>query len=87
VGVVVKHISLNETAYEIIRDKILKGEFPLGSRLREDLLVEEISMSRTPVREAINRSIESPFMAGVSGGRKAICPGLIGEESMYRVPL
>ena len=54
-GVVVKYKSLNETAYEIIRDKILKGEFPLGSRLREDLLAEEISMSRTPVREAINR--------------------------------
>ena len=52
-----KHKSLNETAYEIIRDKILKGEFSLGSRLREDLLAEEISMSRTPVREAINRLV------------------------------
>lgn len=52
-----KHKSLNETAYEIIRDKILKGEFPLGSRLREDLLAEEIAMSRTPVREAINRLV------------------------------
>jgi len=52
-----KHKSLNETAYEIIRDKILKGEFALGSRLREDLLAEEISMSRTPVREAINRLV------------------------------
>lgn len=52
-----KHNSLNETAYEIIREKILNGEFPLGSRLREDLLAEEISMSRTPVREAINRLV------------------------------
>jgi len=53
----VRHKSLNETAYEIIRGKILKGEFALGSRLREDLLAEEISMSRTPVREAINRLV------------------------------
>jgi len=53
----VKHKSLNETAYEIMRGKILKGEFALGSRLREDLLAEEISMSRTPVREAINRLV------------------------------
>jgi len=52
-----KHKSLNETAYEIIRDKILRGEFALGSRLREDLLAEEISMSRTPVREAFNRLV------------------------------
>ncbi len=27
--------------------------------------------------------VESHFMAGVSGGRKSICPGLIGEESTY----
>ncbi len=27
--------------------------------------------------------VESHFMAGVSGGRKTICPGLIGEESTY----
>jgi lactate racemase len=27
--------------------------------------------------------VESHFMAGVSGGRKAICPGLIGEDSIY----
>lgn len=52
-----KHRSLNETAYDIIREKILKGEFEPGSRLREDLLAEEISMSRTPVREAFNRLV------------------------------
>lgn len=56
-GLAVKHQSLNETAYDIIREKILNGEFALGSRLREDLLAEEISMSRTPVREAINRLV------------------------------
>lgn len=27
--------------------------------------------------------IESHFMAGASGGRKAICPGLIGEKTTY----
>jgi len=27
--------------------------------------------------------VESHFMAGVSGGRKSICPGLIGEESTF----
>ncbi len=52
-----KYKSLNETAYDIIREKILKGEFEPGSRLREDLLAEEISMSRTPVREAFNRLV------------------------------
>ncbi len=27
--------------------------------------------------------VESHFMAGASGGRKSICPGVIGEESTY----
>ncbi len=27
--------------------------------------------------------VESHFMAGVSGGRKSICPGLLGEEGTY----
>jgi len=27
--------------------------------------------------------VETHFMAGASGGRKSICPGLIGEESIY----
>ncbi|HHU50548.1 MAG TPA: nickel-dependent lactate racemase [Firmicutes bacterium] len=27
--------------------------------------------------------VESHFMAGVSGGRKSVCPGLIGEQSTY----
>ena len=49
--------SLNDAAYSIIREKILHGGYELGSRIREDALAEEISISRTPVREAINRLV------------------------------
>ncbi len=49
--------SLSEAAYSIIRKKILRGEFALGSRIREDVLAEQITISRTPVREAINRLV------------------------------
>ncbi|HHV64252.1 MAG TPA: GntR family transcriptional regulator [Peptococcaceae bacterium] len=50
-----EHLSLKESAYKIIKEKLLNLEFEPGSRLREDLLAQEISMSRTPVREAINQ--------------------------------
>jgi GntR family transcriptional regulator, rspAB operon transcriptional repressor len=50
-----KHMSLKEVAYSAIREKILTGAFQPGVRIREDQLAEEISMSRTPVREAINQ--------------------------------
>lgn len=50
-----EHLSLKESAYKIIKEKLLSLEFEPGSRIREDLLAQEISMSRTPVREAINQ--------------------------------
>jgi len=49
--------SMNDAAYSIIRMKLLGGEFELGGRIREDILAKEISMSRTPIREAINRLV------------------------------
>lgn len=50
-----EHLSLKESAYRIIKEKLLNLEYEPGSRIREDLLAQEISMSRTPVREAINQ--------------------------------
>lgn len=50
-----EHLSLKESAYKIIKAKLLNLEFEPGCRIREDLLAQEISMSRTPVREAINQ--------------------------------
>ena len=57
-----EHLSLKEKAYRIIKEKLLRMEFAPGSRIREDLLAEEISMSRTPVREAINQLTAEGFI-------------------------
>ncbi len=59
------YLSLKERAYNIIKEKILNGEFEPGSRIREDLLAEEISMSRTPVREAVNQLSAEGFLNNV----------------------
>lgn len=47
--------SLTETAYEAILGRILDGRLKPGSRLQERRLGEELSLSRTPVREALSR--------------------------------
>lgn len=43
------------TAYRVILGKILSGQLPGGQRLREQSLAEEAGVSRTPVRQALNR--------------------------------
>lgn len=42
-----------ETAYQIIRDKIINLEFKPGEPLSDKQLAEQLQMSRTPVHEAI----------------------------------
>lgn len=40
-------------AYETIRNNILSGELPGGTKLVEERLAATIGVSRTPIREAI----------------------------------
>lgn len=45
----------DESAYAQVRSMITSGELAAGSWLRETTLAERIGVSRTPVREALNR--------------------------------
>ena len=62
------------------RDKnnlVYLGETSRGSTIyiNQDYMAADIKI--------LTGLIETHFMAGASGGRKSICPGLIGEESIY----
>lgn len=46
--------SLKMKAYELIKERIILGELPGGSAVSEPELVEELGISRTPIREALN---------------------------------
>lgn len=47
--------SLTEMVTEALREWIVSGELALGSHLSEARIAEDMDVSRTPVREAINR--------------------------------
>lgn len=47
--------SRGEIVYEWVRERIIDGRFPTGSRIRERDLAEEIQVSRIPIREAFPR--------------------------------
>jgi Transcriptional regulators len=46
---------LRDVAYEHLRDRIVFGEDPPGTLLREAELAEEIGVSKAPIREALAR--------------------------------
>jgi len=49
--------TIKQEAYQTIREKLISGEYPPGSRLSDDSIAREIGVSRSPVREAINQFV------------------------------
>lgn len=45
---------LREKAYQIIKERIVKGQYKPGQPLNEKAIIEELKISRTPFREAIH---------------------------------
>lgn len=58
------------TAVEIIREKLLAGEFLPGDRLGEEEIASELDMSRTPVREAL-RTLAADGLVEIQKNRGA----------------
>lgn len=44
--------SLTDEIADIIRDRILKGEYKIGEKIKENQIASELRVSRTPIREA-----------------------------------
>lgn len=51
-----------EQAYGIIKKRILEGELPAASDLSEEELIKSLEISRTPIREAIQKLSEEGFV-------------------------
>ncbi|MEJ2560126.1 MAG: GntR family transcriptional regulator, partial [Anaerolineae bacterium] len=44
-----------DIAYRIIKEKIITVEMPPGSLIQESLLMQELNLGRTPIREALKQ--------------------------------
>ena len=51
-----------ERAYEALRQKAISFEFKPGERLNESALTKTLNVSRTPLREALNRLVAEGFL-------------------------
>jgi DNA-binding GntR family transcriptional regulator len=56
---------LTDYAYTEVLRMILSGDIKPGTRIREDLLAEQLGRSRTPVREAVNRLTQNGFITNI----------------------
>ena len=71
--------SLTELVTENLRHRIVAGGFELGSQLSEARIAKELEVSRTPVREAINR-LEMEGLLVVEPQRGSFVFNLVPEE-------
>lgn len=65
-------VSLADDVAAELRERILRGDYPPGSRMHQERIAEELGLSRTPVREAM-RTLEHEglLVPDPNGGMRA----------------
>jgi DNA-binding GntR family transcriptional regulator len=58
---------LSDIAYERLRNAIVTGELPAGEKVRDAQLSARLGLSRTPVREALARLVDSGLVEAKPG--------------------
>ncbi|MBC57553.1 MAG: GntR family transcriptional regulator [Confluentimicrobium sp.] len=67
---------------DVLRDKIVKGAYPPGSRLVERKISAELELSRTPVREAL-KLLQADGLIGISRNKGAQVLQYGAEEALF----
>lgn len=67
-----QRILTRDLLYQAIRDAVICGELPPGSRVTEMQLAQQFGMSRTPLREAITRLEAEQLLSRMPNGALTI---------------
>lgn len=73
------HLTLREKIVETIRNAIVNGQLPAGTRVAEPDLADKFGISRTPIREAF-RQLESEGFITVVPRKGAIVASLSAKD-------
>lgn len=74
-----KRRSLTDKAYEQIRSGILQGELPVGTVLAESTLAEQMGISKTPVRQAL-QLLRTEGLLEVGSRRQLVVRGFSADH-------
>jgi DNA-binding GntR family transcriptional regulator len=81
-------ISQADLIYTQLRDRLTRGQIPVGHRLVEQQLAAEFNTSRTPVREALRRlEGDGHLTRDPSGGMRPRVPSVRAMRDLYDVRL
>lgn len=70
----VRRTLLRDNVYQAIRDAIVRGQLAPGEQLRDHELGEWLQVSRTPVREALQRLTHSGLVTSEPGRMTRVAP-------------
>ncbi|HXK27818.1 MAG TPA: GntR family transcriptional regulator [Candidatus Binatia bacterium] len=59
---ILSRANLPTQIYSLLKHRIIGNEFSFGHKLTEFQLAEELGVSRTPIREALNRLVQDGFV-------------------------
>ncbi|MCI5687664.1 GntR family transcriptional regulator [Anaerovoracaceae bacterium 42-11] len=78
--------SLTDEIADIIRDRILKGEYKIGEKIKETQIASELKVSRTPIREAF-KQLENEGLIDYIPNRGCFAKGFTKQdiEDIYAV--
>ena len=79
-----KRATLKTQVYEYLKEKIILGDLKPGERLIEEKIAEELNISRSPIREAI-QMLEKDRILNVnrSGGVTVVQPTIEDYQYLY----
>lgn len=78
-----KFTGLKEYVYHELKKKLISNVIKPGERIYEEVIAEELEVSRTPVREAINQLVAEGFVE--NRPRKGIFAAEISREELAKM--
>lgn len=76
---------LGDRAYQLIKEKLIRGAYEPGNKLTVRALADELAVSSTPARDAINRlTLEGAL---VYAGPKTVIVPFLSEETLEEITL
>lgn len=79
-------ISQAERVYAGLRERLLRGDLPVGRRLVEQRIAADFATSRTPVREALRRlEGDGHIVRDPGGGLSPSAPSVKSMRELYEV--